>query len=147
MTVPSSSRDNLASIAFSGTASIGKKSSKEGVLQRFDVVLSSNDSRKRISAASVFCLLFLFLASFCIVVQPYSLPSEKELAPDGMLPADIGVVEITPETAILVDNQDGTYKLLVNEVHFHTVDSDAISHEPYNLLPVIEPDQEKEVNQ
>ena len=143
----SSSRDNLASIAFSGTAYIGKKSSKEGVLQRFDVVLSSNDSRKRISAASVFCLLFLFLASFCIVVQPYSLPSEKELAPDGMLPADIGVVEITPETAILVDNQDGTYKLLVNEVHFHTVDSDAISHEPYNLLPVIEPDQEKEVNQ
>lgn len=69
------------------------------------------------------------------------------MAPDGMLPADIGVVEITPETAVLVDNQDGTYKLLVNGVYFHTVDSDAISREPYNLLPVIEPDQEKEVNQ
>lgn len=138
---------SLASIAFSGTASIPPKANKEEILQRFDVLLSSDIPNKRICVASISCLLFLFLLSFCVVVQPYSFPQEEEFALVGMDPADIGVVEITPETAILVDNQDGTYDLFVDGLRWHTIDADAIFQEPYNLLPVIIPEQVKEVIQ
>ena len=51
----------------------------------------------------------------------------------------------TQENAFLVDNQDGTYAFFIDGEYQHTIDSKAKNIEPFNLLPVISPDEAETV--
>ena len=126
-----------ASIPFSGMIGDGQKSADINIIQRFDVVLESTDQNRKIGAACGVCLILLFLISFCFVIQPYSLPPEEDLETNMSGEATINLLQITSETSLLVDNQDGTYSLFVNGDHWHDISAQAATHEPYQSLPVI----------
>lgn len=134
------SKAALASIPFSGLASFRKRAGSADTMQRFDAVLASGHRSKKIGVAVTAVLLLLFLLSFCFIVQPASFPPEEDLMPSEENSSyDMSPV-YTQENAFLVDNQDGTYAFFIDGEYQHTIDSKALNYEPFNLLPVINPD-------
>lgn len=139
------SKAALASIPFSGLASFRKRAGTADTMQRFDAVLASGPRSKKIGVAVTAVLLLLFLLSFCFIVQPASFPPEEDLMPSEENSSyDMSPV-YTQENAFLVDNQDGTYAFFIDGEYQHTIDSKALNYEPFNLLPVISPDEAETV--
>lgn len=50
---------------------------------------------------------------------------------------DVSFLEITPETALLVDNQNETYSLFVDGEYKRDIKARAIIYEPYCSLQII----------
>lgn len=139
------SKAALASIPFSGLASFRKKVGSADTMQRFDAVLASGHRSKKIGVAVTAVLLLLFLLSFCFVIQPFGLPPEEDLIPPEGSSAYSRSPTFTKQNAYLVDNQDGTYAFFIDGEYQHTIDSKAKNIEPFNLLPVISPDEAETV--
>ena len=139
------SKAALASIPFSGLASFRKKVGSADTMQRFDAVLASGHRSKKIGVAVTAVLLLLFLLSFCFVIQPFGLPPEEDLIPPEGSSDYSRSPTFTKQNAYLVDNQDGTYAFFIDGEYQHTIDSKALNYEPFNLLPVISPDEAETV--
>lgn len=140
MDEPMSPKEGVASIPFLGMATKHKSSADENTLQRFDAILESDIQNKKVAITCGTCLLFLFLFSFCFVIQPYSLPSEEDFWPDTKDEVAVSLLQITPESSLLVDNQDGTYSLFVDGEYWRDISNQEIKYDPYQSLPVIAPE-------
>ena len=128
---PRPSREEFVSIPFLGMAANYKASAHANTIQRFDAILESDHRSGKIGLACGTCLMLLFFASFCFVIQPYSFPSDGDLMPDMKGETDIDLLQVTPETSVLVDNEDGTYSLFVNGEYWHDITEQAIAHKPF----------------
>lgn len=132
-------RETMLSIPFLG-ATLAKRRVKadEDLIQRFDVVLEVDrrDSRimKRILVA---LMILLFAASFCFVIQPFRLPPEEELVITIDSKDSAGSFKVTPKTSFLLDNQDGTYSLFVDNNYLHDVDERDIESEMFRSIPIV----------
>lgn len=82
--------------------------------QRFHIVLENSNQKEKFRFKSIFLtipILFLVVLSFFFVFEPYFI-----------LPNDAyGTVEITNENSYLIQNQDNTYDLYINDQFFGTV--------------------------
>ena len=131
--------ETMLSIPFLG-ATLAKRRVKadEDLIQRFDVVLEVDrrDSRimKRILVA---LMILLFAASFCFVIQPFRLPPEEELVITIDSKDSAGSFKVTPKTSFLLDNQDGTYSLFVDNNYLHDVDERDIESEMFRSIPIV----------
>ncbi len=70
----------------------------------------------------------LFAASYAFIIQPAGLPPGME---DG-----VEIVQITPETAYLVEVAPGEYQLWCNGAYLHTIGADELNEERYQNLEV-----------
>ena len=133
-------REAILSIPFLGTTLAKRRSSAdEDLIQRFDVVLEvDRRDSKRARRGLVAIMILLFAASFCFVIQPYGLPLMEDLNVDSR--AVISDVQITPETAFLFDNQDGTYSLFVNNEYWHDTTKEDIKGEVFRSIPIVTAD-------
>lgn len=73
------------------------------------------------------CLIFIlaFLASYTINIQPRYWPTEED---------ETWVTEF-PEEALLVENEDGTYTIMINGEKWSTISDRMI--DPFASMPVI----------
>ena len=136
-------REAMLSIPFLG-ATLAKRraSADEDLIQRFDVVLKvDRRDSKRVRRGLVAVMMLLFAASFCFVLQPYSLPALEDLNVEIKSEDTVGPFRISPETSFFVDNQDGTYSLFVNGEYLHNVDGRAIESEMFQSIPIISLDE------
>lgn len=136
-------REAMLSIPFLG-ATLAKRraSADEDLIQRFDVVLKvDRRDSKRVRRGLVAVMMLLFAASFCFVLQPYSLPALEDLNVEIKSEDTVGPFRISPETSFFVDNQDGTYSLFVNGKYLHNVDGRAIESEMFQSIPIISLDE------
>ena len=133
-------REAILSIPFLGTTLAKRRSSvDEDLIQRFDVVLEvDRRDSKRARRGLVAIMILLFVASFCFVIQPYGLPLMEDLNVESG--AVISDVQITPETAFLFDNQDGTYSLFVNNEYWHDITKEDIKGEVFRSIPIVTAD-------
>lgn len=131
--------ETMLSIPFLG-ATLTKRRVKadEDLIQRFDVVLEVDRRDSRIMR-QIFAvvMILLFVASFCFVIQPFRHPPEEELQLDLGKGQEtmVGPFQIDPETAFLVDNQDGTYSLFVNGSYLNDVEN--IESDMFQSIPII----------
>lgn len=132
---PKRKRETLASIPFLGLSVLGQKVTLSRLKQRVDFIKDSPKKAKNIIGfVCITCLVLLFSISFCFTVQPFIAPPETDIPSDS---ASYGPLEVTSETAFLVDNQDGTYSLFVNEEYWYDISSNKLFYNPYNSLTII----------
>ena len=130
------SREELIAIPFLGSASSREKRADINIIQRLDAMLEFNRPNGKIPLFFCTCLILLFVFSFCFVLQPYSLPPEEDLLTSPNSEAVIELLEVTPETSLLVDNQDGTYSLFVDGEYWRDITAKERTREPYQALPI-----------
>lgn len=136
------SLENVASIPFLGIPTPGQLAANSRFRQRFHFIETfSNKTKNTIGSVCIACLLLLFAISFCFTVQPFITPSENDILPNS---SNYSLLKITPETSFLVDNQDGTYSLYVNQKYQHRISKQAIEQIPYISLSIFTFDNEKE---
>ena len=129
----------MLSIPFLG-ATLAKRraSADEDLIQRFDVVLKvDRRDSKRVRRGLVAVMMLLFAASFCFVIQPFRLPPEDELIVTTDSENFVGSFKVTSKATFLLDNQDGTYSLFVNNNYLHDVDERDIESEMFRSIPIV----------
>lgn len=129
----------MLSIPFLG-ATLTKRRVKadEDLIQRFDVVLEvDRRDSKRVRRGLVAVMMLLFAASFCFVIQPFRLPPEDELIVTTDSENFVGSFKVTSKATFLLDNQDGTYSLFVNNNYLHDVDERDIESEMFRSIPIV----------
>lgn len=130
--------DSLISISFLGITSKHRDEDDfdEGLIERIEAVLDFDRKDKaKYSFLCAVCVVLLFLSSFSFVVQARFSPSIEDLPSTS---TNQEVLQVTPETAFLMDNHDGTYSLLINGHYLHrNIQAESLKHEPYQSLPVI----------
>lgn len=132
-------REAMLSIPFLG-ATLTKRRVKadEDLIQRFDVVLEvDRRDSKRAKRGLVAVMMLLFAASFCFVIQPFRLPPEDELIVTTDSENFVGSFKVTSKATFLLDNQDGTYSLFVNNNYLHDVDERDIESEMFRSIPIV----------
>lgn len=132
-------REAMLSIPFLG-ATLAKRraSADEDLIQRFDVVLKvDRRDSKRVRRGLVAVMMLLFAASFCFVIQPFRLPPEDELIVTTDSENFVGSFKVTSKATFLLDNQDGTYSLFVNNNYLHDVDERDIESEMFRSIPIV----------
>lgn len=99
---------------------------KSSVEQRFALLLEQNQTKKhRVAAYAVYTtILLLFVVSNMFVIQPRYMNDEP------------GTFYISPETAYLSDNRNGTYSLYCEGEYWLTINENELSKEPYTLLEI-----------
>ncbi len=113
------------------------------IIERCNVLFSSNDKNQKQVVTFIACSIILFLISFCFVIQPFGLPPTEALT-SGATTIDTGVImPVTPETSLLIDNHDGTYSLSVNGEYWYDITKNEIKHEPYHSLPIVNDEKER----
>ena len=132
-------RETMLSIPFLG-ATLAKRRFKadEDLIQRFDVVLEvDRRDSKRAKRGLVAVMILMFVASFCFVIQPFGLPQMEDFNESSGYEIVNAPIQITPETAFLLDNQDGTYSLFVNGEYLHKVDAQDVNNEIFESIPIV----------
>lgn len=107
------------------------------IIERCNVLFSSNDKNQKRVVTFIACSIILFLISFCFVIQPFGLPPPVPPNQKSSMSNPNEFIHITPETSVLVDNQNGTYSLFVDNVFWDDIPKDAIKHDPFRNLPII----------
>lgn len=82
--------------------------------QRFHIILENPNQKEKFRFKSIFLtipILFLVILSFSFVFEPYFIPPNDAY----------GTVELTNENSYLIQNQDNTYDLYINDQFFGTV--------------------------
>lgn len=134
----------MLSIPFLG-ATLAKRraSADEDLIQRFDVVLEvDRRDSKRAKRGLVAVMILMFAASFCFVIQPFGFPMTEDLVVEMESRDMVGPFLITPETSVLVDNQDGTYSLFVNGHYLNDVEKEIAESELFQSIPIVSNEQE-----
>ena len=132
-------RETMLSIPFLG-ATLAKRRFKadEDLIQRFDVVLEvDRRDSKRAKRGLVAVMILMFVASFCFVIQPFGLLQMEDFNVSSGYEIVDAPIQITPETAFLLDNQDGTYSLFVNGEYLHKVDAQDVNNEIFESIPIV----------
>ncbi len=129
--------DSLISISFLGITSKHRDEDDfdEGLIERIEAVLDFDRKDKaKYSFLCAVCVVLLFLSSFSFVVQARFSPSIEDLPSTS---TNQEVLQVTPETSFLVDNQNGTYALFVNETFWYDIPETEIKYKPYHSLPIV----------
>lgn len=101
----------------------------ENMTQRFEIILNYLSCKKRNMLSSVIVCVFILLsvvASYGFVVQP------AHIAPEVTEHDDVYI--ITPETSYLVQNEDGTYSVYIDNNYMGTIENRY--DEQFSSLPV-----------
>lgn len=126
--------DSLISISFLGITFKHEDDFDENLIERLEAVLDFDKKDKaKYSFLCAVCVVLLFLSSFSFVVQARFSPSIEDLPSTS---TNQEVLQVTPETAFLVDNHDGTYSLFVNEIFWFDIPDENINHNPFCSLPI-----------
>ncbi len=97
--------------------------------QRFKIVLSDEKKNKGFISLFYLGIIITFIISNLIIVQPAFYD-----APD-LVPGE--PIEVTAENSYLLENEDGTYGLYVDDELFETaLQEEELSIAPYSLLPI-----------
>ncbi|MCL2221177.1 MAG: M56 family metallopeptidase [Oscillospiraceae bacterium] len=97
---------------------------KKLIIQRFKLLTSERTSFRR-QAISVMVVVFLFLASFLFIIQPYNqLPQEYMN----------GVFILSPDNAVIVLSLDGIYRLYIDGIFFYELPEITA---PFAGIPII----------
>jgi len=111
------------------SASLVKIKSESLIKQRFNFVLSGNKNVPKAQAAMVGVLLVLFLLTFMVIIQPAGFPTEEALQ---------GGVDITPENAYIIVQNDVKMKLYVDGEFFWDVSETELHDDMHSNLPIYE---------
>lgn len=99
------------------------------IKRRFQAVLSDTKTSRVMSSAMVIILLVLFLSSYLIVLQPAGYPPGDEM--------EAGV-EITPENAYILVQEDGSMQLYVDGEFLWDVYETDLYDDLHSVLPICE---------
>lgn len=96
------------------------------VEQRFHLILEKDYAKKyQPMVYGVYVLItMLFLVSNLFVIQPVFSCEDQE------------TYSISPSASYLIDNQDGTYSLYVEDKFQLYIESEMLNYEPFSLLPI-----------
>lgn len=102
---------------------------KNVALQRIELIVGDTP-RKRSSVIAAACVcVALFIASYFVIIQPYGMPPEDEVA---------GAIVVTEENAYLVHTADDTYELWVDGFCLTTHDKSELDSIPLCDLEIRE---------
>lgn len=123
----------LASKPHLSLSSIGFiASDSDNIVQRCELVLFPPKSlSKFVKVILGVIALALVVFSYAFIVQPFSAPPTDA---DGA--ANVAYVNITPETAYLIPNSDGSYDLYVDGEFLLVVSADKMDSLPYSSLSI-----------
>lgn len=108
--------------------SFSKSRQIEIIRQRIEIMLHDRKGDAVTQRKVRYILLFIFLLSYLVVIQPYYSIPDKE---------NIGIMEITPDNAYIKKDPYGTYKLFINGEEAHELETDDLKIEPYYSLEII----------
>lgn len=117
--------------------SVGFLGSNEDIriMQRFQMLLAEKPvsvSKVKIAATVAVCAV-LFIGSYYVELQPNTAPGPEEIP---------GYIEVSPETAWLVQTEDGSIQLYIAGKQTETISKDMMSSAPYRNLPIYNYDEE-----
>ena len=106
--------------------------SKERVKQRFSQILHapSQPKKKGLSALIVALAICAFIGSYCIIVQPGSLPDGVE----NINEADTNAFE----NAFVLRMSDGTLKVFVEQQLYAEIEEEQLNDDPFSGMIVID---------
>ena len=102
------------------------------ILQRFQMILqgkAKTSSQIRSAVGFLMCAV-LFNASYCIILQPWTIPVDEQ---QGMY----NEIAMTPGESYIVLGADGRLQFYCNGICYGEVTEETIRKNPFNTLPII----------
>lgn len=108
------------------TLALSGRYGSDKLVERMKLVFSQNTVSHKLPFFFVCAMAVFLLASYALVIQPYSKPPLEDLA---------GCYEITPETAY-IEYINNSYYLYVNGQLFSSLSTTDLGSAPYNTLEI-----------
>ena len=111
---------------------------------RFEALLAKETKCSRIlNRVLPVLMVAAFFASYFVILQPASFPSDEELEQyEGDMVAFDYTEVMNGEASKYILIEDGEYHLYINGEYFGTIYEDALSYPPYQGIPIINKDAE-----
>lgn len=111
---------------------------------RFETLLAKETKCSRIlNRVLPVLMVAAFFASYFVILQPASFPSDEELEQyEGDMVAFDYTEVMNGEASKYILIEDGEYHLYINGEYFGTIYEDALSYPPYQGIPIINKDAE-----
>ena len=94
--------------------------------------------KKRPPVVMYILLLWFFLLSYFVILQPFGYASEVDFAELAPRPDDYQMWDVTSETSeMYIMYSDGKYYLYMGDVFLNAIDEDNLADAPFNSLPII----------
>ena len=102
------------------------------ILQRFQMILQGKTQTRSKLMTAMGCLLcaILFVASYLVILQPWTVPADEQT---GMY----GEVAMAPGDSYILLEPDGTLQFYCNGTCYGEVEEKTLGKDPFNKLPIL----------